>query len=205
LKRSDSIHLIQTRLAESAVVKEAMRRDPEFPSVLADIAAAIVEAYSTGGKVLLFGNGGSAADAQHIAAELVGRFRQERKPLASVALNTNTSCITALSNDYSFAEVFERQIQALGRPGDVAIGISTSGNSENVIRALDSAKAQGLVTAAFTGSSGGRLKGSVDYCLRVPSNDTAHIQEGHVTCGHIMCELVELGLFDEDGTRMSGE
>ncbi len=192
-----SIHLIQTRLAESAGVKEAMKRDDEFTSTLASIAVAVVDAYRTGNKVLLFGNGGSAADAQHIAAELVGRFYKDRKPLAGVALNTNTSSMSAVANDYSFAEVFEREVKALGHPGDVAIGISTSGNSENVIRALDTARAQGLVTVAFTGSSGGRLKEGVHYCLRVPSDDTARIQEGHITAGHIMCELVENALFGE--------
>ncbi len=192
-----SIHVIQTRLAESAVVKEAMRRDDEFTSTLASIAAAVVDVYRTGNKVLLFGNGGSAADAQHIAAELVGRFYKDRRPLAAMALNTNTSSMSAVANDYSFAEVFEREVKALGHPGDVAIGISTSGNSENVICALDTARAQGLVTVAFTGSSGGRLKEGIDYCLRVPSDDTARIQEGHITAGHIMCELVENALFGE--------
>jgi len=192
-----AIHLIQARLAESTVVKETMRRDDEFTSTLASIATAVVEAYRTGNKVLLFGNGGSAADAQHIAAELVGRFYKDRKPLAAVALNANTSSMSAVANDYSFDEVFEREVKALGHPGDVAIGISTSGNSENVVRALDSAKAEGLVTVAFTGSSGGRLKEGVDHCLRVPSDDTARIQEGHITAGHIMCELVENALFGE--------
>jgi len=192
-----AIHLIQARLAESTVVKETMRRDDEFTSTLASIATAVVEAYRTGNKVLLFGNGGSAADAQHIAAELVGRFYKDRKPLAAVALNANTSSMSAVANDYSFAEVFEREVKALGHPGDVAIGISTSGNSENVVRALDSAKAEGLVTVALTGSSGGRLKEGVDHCLRVPSDDTARVQEGHITAGHIMCELVENALFGE--------
>jgi D-sedoheptulose 7-phosphate isomerase len=197
---SDSaIHLIQTRLAESSSVKDAMRRDDAFTSTLSSVAAAVIEAFRTGNKLLLFGNGGSAADAQHIAAELVGRFYEDRRPLAAVALSTNTSSLTAVANDYSFGDVFERQIQALGRPGDVAIGISTSGDSENVIRALDSARAQGLVTAAFTGSAGGKLKRSVDHCLRVPSDDTARIQEGHITAGHILCELVENTLFGDRG------
>ncbi|KPJ94299.1 MAG: phosphoheptose isomerase [Gemmatimonas sp. SG8_17] len=198
MKCRDSIELIQTRLAESAATKAAMRRDDEFTSALESIAAAVVEAYHTGNKVLLFGNGGSAADAQHIAAELVGRFRRERKPLAAVALNSNISSMSAVANDYSFAAVFEREVRAIGNSGDVAIGISTSGNSENVIRGLDTARAQGLVTVAFTGSSGGRVKRGVDHCLRVPSDDTARIQEGHTTAGHIMCELVENALFGEE-------
>ena len=195
---NSSISLIQTRLAESAYVKQAMRRDDEFTAALASVALAVVEAYRTGNKLLLFGNGGSAADAQHIAAELVGRFYKDRKPLAAIALNANTSAITAVSNDFSFAEIFEREVKALGQPGDVAIGISTSGDSDNVIRALDTARAQGLVTVAFTGVSGGRMKPGVDYCLRVPSDDTARIQEGHITAGHIMCELVENALFGEE-------
>ena len=195
---NSSISLIQTRLAESAYLKQAMRRDDEVTSALASVAVAVVEAYRTGNKLLLFGNGGSAADAQHIAAELVGRFYKDRKPLAAIALNANTSAITAVSNDFSFAEIFEREVKALGQPGDVAIGISTSGDSDNVIRALDTARAQGLVTVAFTGASGGRIKTGVDYCLRVPSDDTARIQEGHITAGHIMCELVENALFGEE-------
>jgi D-sedoheptulose 7-phosphate isomerase len=194
----DSIELIQTRLAESAATKAAMRRDDEFTATLSSIAAAVIDAHHTGNKVLLFGNGGSAADAQHLAAELVGRFYRERKPLAAVALNSNISAMSAVANDYSFAEVFEREVKAIGKPGDVAVGISTSGNSENVIRALDTARAQGLVTVAFTGSSGGRVKGGVDYCLRVPSDDTARIQEGHMTAGHIICELVEDALFCQE-------
>jgi D-sedoheptulose 7-phosphate isomerase len=195
---NSSISLIQTRLAESAYLKQVMRRDDEFTSTLAAVSVAVIEAYRTGNKLLLFGNGGSAADAQHIAAELVGRFYKDRKPLPAIALITNTSAITAVSNDFSFAEVFEREIKALGQPGDVAIGISTSGDSDNVIRALDTARAQGLVTVAFTGVSGGRMKTGVDYCLRVPSDDTARIQEGHITTGHIMCELVENELFGEE-------
>ncbi|UCG86485.1 MAG: D-sedoheptulose 7-phosphate isomerase [Gemmatimonadota bacterium] len=190
-----SIELIQTRLAESAATKTAMRRDDELTATLASVAATIVEAYRTGNKLLLFGNGGSAADAQHIAAELVGRFYERRRPLAAVALNANTCSVTSVANDFSFGEVFEREIQALGQPGDVAIGISTSGSSANVVRALDAAKAQGLVTVAFTGVSGGGLKGSVDHCLRVPSDDIARVQEGHITAGHIICELVENALF----------
>jgi len=190
--------LIRSRLAESACLKEAMRQDAELIATVAAIADVIVEAYRAGRKLLLCGNGGSAADSQHLAAELVGRFYMNRAPLAAEALTVNTSTITAVGNDFSFDDVFARQIQALGRPGDVAIGMSTSGNAENVRRALSTAKSLGLVTVAFTGASGGKLRGDVDYCLRVPSDDTARIQEGHITVGHIMCELIERAVFDEE-------
>ena len=193
-----TLELIRTRLAESARLKEAMRQDADLTATVAAIAEVIVEAYGAGRKVLLCGNGGSAADSQHIAAELVGRFYVNRAPLAAEALTVNTSTVTAIGNDFSFDDVFARQIQALGQPGDVAIGISTSGNAENVKRALDTAKSLGLITVAFTGAGGGKLRDGVDYCLRVPSDDTARIQEGHITLGHIMCELIERALFGEE-------
>ncbi len=150
-----------------------------------------------GGKVLFCGNGGSAADSQHLAAELVGKFYLSREPLAAISLTVNTSSLTAVGNDFGYEEIFEKQMKGLGRAGDVAVGISTSGNSENVIRALDAAKTKGIVTVAFTGESGGKLADRVDYCLKIPSSDTARIQEGHITAGHIMCELVESALFAE--------
>jgi len=190
--------LIRSRLAESARLKEAMSQDAELTATVAAIADVIVEAYRAGRKLLLCGNGGSAADSQHLAAELVGRFYMNRAPLAAEALTVNTSTITAVGNDFSFDDVFARQIQALGRPGDVAIGMSTSGNAENVRRALSTAKSLGLVTVAFTGASGGKLRDAVDYCLQIPSDDTARIQEGHITVGHIMCELIERAVFDEE-------
>jgi D-sedoheptulose 7-phosphate isomerase len=193
-----TLELIRTRLGESARLKEAMRQDADLTATVAAIAEVIVEAYGAGRKVLLCGNGGSAADSQHIAAELVGRFCVNRAPLAAEALTVNTSTVTAIGNDFSFEEVFARQIQALGQPGDVAIGISTSGNAENVKRALDTAKSLGLITVAFTGAGGGKLRDGVDYCLRVPSDDAARIQEGHITVGHIMCELIERALFGEE-------
>lgn len=189
---------IRNRLAESAAVKQQMREDAELTTTLATIAEKIVAAYRDGHKVLLCGNGGSAADSQHICAELVGKFYLTREPLAAVSLTVNTSSITAVGNDFSYDEVFVKQMKGLGLAGDVAIGISTSGNSENVILALDAARDKGLVTVAFTGDSGGRLKDRVDYCLRIPSSDTARIQEGHITAGHIMCELVEKALFAEE-------
>jgi D-sedoheptulose 7-phosphate isomerase len=189
--------LIRTRFAESASVKEALRQDPEAVSAIGDMAAAIIEAFRSGHKVLLCGNGGSAADAQHIAAEMVGRFRISRAPLPALSLTVNTSTITAVANDFAFDDVFARQVRALGRPHDVLVGLSTSGNSENVFRAVLEANAGGLVTAAFTGAGGGRLADVSTHCLRVPSEDTARIQEAHITAAHILCELVEMELAAE--------
>jgi len=147
---------------------------------------------------LLFGNGGSAADAQHIAAELVGRYYLDRRPLPAEALTVNASSVTAIGNDYDFNQIFSRQVEALGNSEDVAVGISTSGNSVNVIRGVQAAKRKGLITAALTGEGGGSLKGEVDYCICVPSKDTPRIQEAHILIGHILCELVERALFGQD-------
>jgi len=190
------VELIRARLDESAAVKQAMQSDEDFTSTLAGVAAVIVAAFRAGRKVLLCGNGGSAADAEHIAAEFVGRFSARREPLAAIALTANTSCLTAIGNDFTFDAVFARQVRGLGNPGDVAIGISTSGEAENVVQAIDAAKARGLVTVGLTGSRGGRLSDCVDYCLRVPSDVTARIQEGHITAAHIVCEIVEQALLD---------
>jgi len=169
--------------------------------VIAQIAKEIIDAYKRGNKVLWFGNGGSAADAQHLAGELVGKFYLKRKALASIALTTNTSELTAIANDYDFNQVFARQVEALANPGDVVVGISTSGNSLNVIKGIEEAKHRGAITIAFTGASGGKLKGNrnVDYLLTVPSRDTPHIQESHIMVGHIICYLVEKELFDRIG------
>ena len=169
--------------------------------VIAQIAKEIIDAYQRGNKVLWFGNGGSAADAQHLACELVGKFYLKRKALASIALTTNTSELTAIANDYDFNQVFARQVEALANPGDVVVGISTSGNSLNVIRGIEEAKRRAVTTIAFTGVSGGKLKGNgnVDYLLTVPSEDTPHIQESHIMVGHIICYLVEKELFDRIG------
>jgi D-sedoheptulose 7-phosphate isomerase len=145
----------------------------------------------------LFGNGGSAADAQHIAAEFVGRFAFDRPALPALALSVNTSCVTAIGNDFGFDLVFSRQIEALGKPGDVAIGISTSGNSANVLRALSVAKEMGLHTVALTGEGGGKLKDAVDLCICAPSNETPRIQECHILIGHVISQLVEQAIFHE--------
>jgi D-sedoheptulose 7-phosphate isomerase len=168
--------------------------------VLAAIATAgdvLVGALIEGRKVLLFGNGGSAADAQHIAAEFVGRFNFDRPALPALALSVNSSCVTAIGNDFGFDQVFSRQIEALGAPGDVAIGITTSGNSPNVIRAMVAARKIGLQTIGFTGSTGGKLKEAVDHCICVPSDETPRIQECHILVGHVLSQLVEETLFHE--------
>lgn len=146
---------------------------------------------ASGGKVLLFGNGGSAADAQHLAAELTGRYLRERAPLAAIALTTDTSALTAIANDYGFERVFERQLRALGRAGDVAIGISTSGNSPNVIAALEAAREIGMTTIGLSGRGGGRMAALCDVCFVVPSDETPIIQQAHITLGHLICDLVE--------------
>lgn len=165
--------------------------------LISQISKEIVEAYKRKNKVLWFGNGGSAADAQHLACELVSKFYLERKALASISLTTNTSEMTAIANDYDFDLVFARQVEALADPKDIVIGISTSGNSPNVIEGIKKAKQCGAITIAFTGASGGKLKGNVnvDYLLAVPSEETPHIQESHIMIGHIICYLVERGLF----------
>jgi len=148
-------------------------------------------ALAGGGKILFFGNGGSAADAQHLAAELVVRYRIDRAPIAAVALTTDTSTLTAGANDFGFETIFAAQMRALGRPGDLAIGISTSGNSENVIRALEVAREIGVTPAALAGNGGGRLAGLADPLLVVPSNETARIQEMHIVIGHMLCDVLE--------------
>lgn len=189
------------RLNESANIKRQIAEDPELLGLVIKIAELIVEAYRNGKKVILFGNGGSAADAQHIAAELVGRYCIDRDPLPAIALTTNTSSLTAIGNDYTFDIVFTRQLKALGHNGDIAIGISTSGNSKNIVQALKIAKEKGLVTVGFTGKSGGKVRDIADYCVCVPSNNTPRIQEGHITIGHIICEIVESELFGLDKTK----
>jgi len=161
-----------------------------------EVARIISDCYKGGGKVVLFGNGGSAADAQHIAAELVGRYKLERKSLVAIALSTNNSIISAIGNDYGFDIVFERQIEGLVNKKDVIIGISTSGNSENVIRGILKAKEMGAKTIAFTGKSGGKMKNEVDILLNIPSENTPRIQEAHILVGHIICGLVEEEFFE---------
>jgi len=164
----------------------------ELSPKIAQAADLIIEAYQKGNKLLLCGNGGSAADAQHIAAELVGRFKKERRGLAAIALTTDTSIMTAVANDYWYDLLFARQVEALGEKGDILIGISTSGNSVNIIRAIETAKLKELKTVGFLGSDGGKLKDLVDIPLIVPSQDSDRTQEVHILIGHIICHLIDL-------------
>jgi D-sedoheptulose 7-phosphate isomerase len=168
------------------------------PAPLAGAAGAMLAAFARGGKVLAFGNGGSAADAQHLAAELVGRFARERRALAAIALTTDTSILTAVANDDAFERVFARQVAALGRPGDVAVGISTSGRSVNVLRGLEAARAAGLTTVALTGGDGGPIGRAADFHVNVPGASTPRVQEVHRTLLHVLCEIVEARIGNGD-------
>jgi len=183
--------LVKARLKESGRVKQVMAGNA---AVVAKAAEAIAGAFRAGHKVLLFGNGGSAADAQHIAAELEGRFRKDRRPLPAMALTTNTSSITAIGNDYDFSDIFERLVHAHAREGDVVVGISTSGSSENVVKGIKAANDINAFSIVLCGE-GGKLRMLADLTVSVPSKDTARIQETHITLGHIICELVEEKLF----------
>lgn len=183
---------IKDVLLESIQVKEEILHT-RIGQVL-EIAELVVDCLKKNGKVMLFGNGGSAGDSQHIAAELVGRFKKDRPGLAAIALTTNTSVLTSLANDYGYEIVFARQIEALGQKNDVAIGISTSGKAKNVAAGIKQAKKMGIKTVALTGGDGGELAKLADTSLVVPSNVTARIQEAHITIGHIICELVEQAL-----------
>src|SRR5579863_9426693 len=194
---SDFEQRVGRSIQASIAVKELLLQNTEIISSVAKVSELLIDAFRTGYKVILFGNGGSAADAQHIAAEFVGRFAFDRPALPALALSVNTSCVTAIGNDYGFDLVFSRQIEALAHPGDLAIGISTSGNSANVLQGLEKARKIGLGTVALTGCTGGKLKNAVDYCICAPSNETPRIQECHILIGHIISELVEETIFHE--------
>jgi D-sedoheptulose 7-phosphate isomerase len=170
----------------------------EHADRIQQLANLLVETFRKGNKVLLFGNGGSAMDASHLAAEFVGRYRRERAPLAAIALSADQATLTCIANDYDFSEIFARQVQALGRPGDVVVGISTSGNSPNVLKGLQAARKLGLVTVGWTGGTGGELVGLVDHAFVVPSTVVARIQETHITLGHVLCELVDEALLGKE-------
>ena len=191
---------IAQEIQESITVKEQLAR---FVSEeIAEAANLILVRLQRGGKLIAFGNGGSAADAQHIAAEFVGRYRAERQALAAIALNTDSSALTAIGNDYGFAEIFARQIEAIAKPGDVALAISTSGNSPNVVRALESARNLGLATIGLSGKSGGKMVALVDICLCVPSDSTPRIQEAHALIIHILSGIVENAFVAVPDTRL---
>jgi len=183
--------IVRDRIDESIAVKQALHQQS---ALCTQIAEHLIAAYRNGKKAIWFGNGGSAADAQHIVAEFVGRFYLERRALPALALNVNASILTCIGNDYGFEQVFARQIEALGQPGDVAIGISTSGNSINVLEGIRMARGKGLMTVGLTGERGGQLAAEADFCLCVPSTDTPRIQETHILVGHIWSELVEQAL-----------
>ncbi len=185
--------LVRRTLSETIALHERVRQANLQPVL--DAAAAIAESFRGGGKLLLFGNGGSAADAQHVAAELVGRFQRERAALAAIALTADTSVLSSIGNDYAFERVFARQVEALGRQGDVAFGISTSGRSPNVLAGLTTARERGLRTLALTGGDGGAIGKAADTHLNVASDSTARVQEVHRTLLHAICDLVERGLF----------
>ncbi len=185
--------LIVKIFKESSHLKENFVND-NLP-VIVRVVNVMTAALKAGNKVLIFGNGGSAADAQHLAAEFVNRFMIERPPLPAISLSTDTSTITSIGNDYDFSEIFSKQIRALGHAGDIAWGISTSGRSQNVFKGLEQAKRMGLVTLALTGKDGGDIAGIADYALNVASDSTARIQEVHITLGHVLCQMIDLKLF----------
>jgi D-sedoheptulose 7-phosphate isomerase len=186
---SDCAAIFRRTIAEHLEVIQAL---PSQLDLLEQIAIRMSDAIVAGKKILWCGNGGSAADSQHLAAELVGRFRRERRGLPSIALTTNTSILTAIGNDYTYDLVFSRQVEALCNPGDILVGISTSGNSRNVCAALEAARALGAFAVAFTGEGGGNAAKVAEITLRIPSKDTARIQEGHILCGHMICDWIEL-------------
>ena len=188
---------IKSVIQSSIDLKTKVLNDPELVETVQKIVNQIIHCYENGGKVLFCGNGGSAADAQHLAAELSGRFYFDRHPLFAEALHVNSSYITAVANDYGFDEVFARLVMAMGSKNDILIGLSTSGNSINILRAFSEANSLGMITVGFTGQSGGQLKEKCTYLINVPSNDTPRIQEVHILLGHIICELVEEMLFKE--------
>ena len=187
--------MIKQRIEESIRVKQAVLSNDILLKTIADVAELITQTYRNNGKVYFCGNGGSAADAQHLAAELSGRFYFDRPPLNAEACHVNTSFLTAVANDYGYKEAFARYTKAVGTKGDVIVGISTSGNSANIIKALETAKAIGMATVSLTGESGGKMKQLSDYLINIPSNDTPRIQEAHILSGHIICEIVEKNLF----------
>lgn len=191
----DREDMVVKQIEESMRLKESLQAEAK---TLVAIADQLVQALRRGNKVLLFGNGGSAADAQHIACELSGRFSRDREPLPAIALTTNTSSLTAIANDYGYEAVFARQLRGLVKKGDIVIGISTSGSSANVLLAIEEANRRGAVTVALTGQ-GGKLKELAHYVLPVPSTSTPRIQEAHITIGHIICHLVEEELFGQGG------
>lgn len=189
------IEYITKQISDSVEVKTKILQDGDLLKQIEAVANKTIEAYKNNKKTLIAGNGGSAADAQHIAGEFVSRFYFDRPGLASIALTTDTSILTAIGNDYGYDRVFARQVEANGSEGDVFIGISTSGNSKNIVEAITAAKERGIFTVGFTGAKGGIMKEMCDICICVPSNETPRIQESHIVIGHILCAIVEKEIF----------
>lgn len=188
-------HYIKEQITASYETKQKILADESLLTLVAEVAQKCVELYRDDKKTLLAGNGGSAADAQHIAAELVGRYGFDRPSIASIALTTDTSALTAIGNDYGYDKVFSRQLEGVGSTGDLFMGISTSGNSQNIINAFESAKTKGITTVALVGRDGGKMAEMADYPLIVPSDATPRIQESHILIGHILCDIIEKELF----------
>jgi D-sedoheptulose 7-phosphate isomerase len=188
-------NFIRSKIQDSINLKTKLLQEDKILTSVKNLVNDIITCYKNGGKVLWCGNGGSAADAQHLAAELSGRFYYDRPPLFSEALHVNTSYVTAVANDYSYDVIYSRLIKAMGKKGDVLIGLSTSGNSANVLKALEEANNLGLITAAFTGETGGKMKSLPKYLINIPSSDTPRIQECHMILGHTICEMAEMNLF----------
>ena len=186
---------IENQVKKSIDVKQQFLNNTELMNLIKEVSFKIIEAYKNGNKTLIAGNGGSAADAQHIAGEFVSKFYFDRPGLASLALTTDTSIITAIGNDYGYEKLFSRQVQANGVKGDIFIGISTSGNSANIIEALKECKEKGIITVGLTGERGGKMAEMCDYCIKVPSNETPRVQEAHILIGHIICAVVEEAIF----------
>lgn len=189
-----SLDYIEANIQEAIVLKQAILKNRQLLETVHKVAERCLEALQQGNKILFAGNGGSAGDAQHLAAELVGRYKLDRPGLPAIALTTDTSMLTAIGNDYGYEQVFARQLEANGRAGDVFFGITTSGNSKNVLLAIEKAKEKNIVTVGLAGS-GGAIQNSCDYCIGVPSNDTARIQECHIMIGQIICGYIETTLF----------
>jgi D-sedoheptulose 7-phosphate isomerase len=187
--------IVQSEIKRTVTVLNALAADDALNTAIEQAASICIEAIGTGNKILFAGNGGSAADTQHLAAELVGKLAYEQPAMPSISLTTDTSILTAIGNDFGFSDIFVRQIDGLGRAGDVFIGISTSGRSKNLVAALQARRKRGIVTIGMTGSTGGDMLPLCDYCLRMPSDDTQKIQEAHIVVGHILCGLVEQGIF----------
>jgi D-sedoheptulose 7-phosphate isomerase len=194
----NNIQFIQSKLQESIRLKTEVVNNQILLNAVSLVADEIVHAYQSGNKVIWCGNGGSAADAQHLAAELSGRFYYDRPPLFSEALHVNTSYITAVANDYSYDEIYSRLVKAMCKKGDILIGLSTSGNSGNVVKAFATARELGVNTVGFTGETGGKMKEFSDFLVNIPSKDTPRIQECHMLLGHTLCEITELKLFPKN-------